>query len=254
MKIHITIALLATALLVLVTERAAGQATILLQHSGATDPATEGFSYFGQRSLSGPVINDLGMNAWMTATGAGGGPAYYTQTLTPQQQAELGGASWDLSVTLRVVQSPPPADTYVQFDTGSMAYGMAFSINANGDPVVDSYTLTGAGSTYNNYQLIYDASTETASLWVNNVEVNSDQPGFAYNYPAQLSWGEENQGGPYQANWNSVSLEITPEPSAISLLLLGGGFFNLCSHPQQKEFSASKVRLTMEAQMKTPNL
>lgn len=223
MKIHINIASLATAFLVLAIEQAAGQGTIILQHSGATDPTTEGFSFSGQRGLSGPVINNLGMNAWITATSAGDGPAYYTQILTPQQQAELAGASWDLSVTLRVVQSPDPVDTRVAFDLGSMAYWLSFSVNANGDPVVGPYTLTGAGSTYNNYQLIYDASTETASLWVNNVEVNSDQPGFAYNYPAQLSWGEENQGGPYQANWSLVSLEITPEPSAISLLFLGGG-------------------------------
>lgn len=224
MKFHINIASLATALLVLAIKQAAGQETSLLLHSGATDPTTEGFSFYSQGGLSGPVINDLGMNAWMTATVAGGGPAYYAQILTPQQQAELAGASWDLSVTLRVVKSPDSVDTRVAFDLGSMAYWLSYSVNASGDPVVDSYTLTGAGSTYNNYQLIYDASTETASLWVNNVEVNSDQPGFAYNYPAQLSWGEENQGGPFQANWSSVSLEITPEPSAISLLFLGGGF------------------------------
>lgn len=224
MKTQLNISsLLAVLFIALMINSTYGQGILVIQHLGANDPTSEGFTLNNNGSV-GPIIGDLGMNAWVTETTNHGGPVFYQQTLTSQQQTALAGANWDLSVTLRVLQSPLAGDTSVQLDTGSMAYGLFFSVNASGDPVVGPYTLTGAGSTYNNYQLIYDASTEMASLLVNNVDEINNITGTAYTYPAQLTWGE-NQGGPFQANWNLVSLSITPEPSTASLIFLGSVVF-----------------------------
>ena len=80
---------------------ALGQSTLIFQHSGATDPLTEGFDKALAPGNGYPVINDMGANAWVTP-GISNLNVFYSYVLTPQQQAESAGAGWTLSADLRI--------------------------------------------------------------------------------------------------------------------------------------------------------
>jgi len=227
MKAQLNISpLLAASFIVAIIDSTYGQATLASQHLGSADPTTEGFSLstFGNPQV-GPVTN--AMKAWSVRVSNSDGAGYY-QYLTPQEQTELGGADWTLSLTTQIIFANL-GEVVAVFYTGSQLFGLGFGTNSRGDPVVQSesvgqptYTVSGVGSSYNNYQLIYDAGTGTASLWVNgiqrvgNIAGISESPGVA-----EVGWGASEQAGGSQANWNLVSLEIVPEPSAMSLIFLG---------------------------------
>lgn len=182
---HMSITLSIAVLLLAATGSALAQGTIVLQHSGATDPATEGFS-FGGSGLVGPVINDLGMDAWITAVSAPNQSTGYFQSLTAQQNAQLTGSDWVMSLTLRVVESPPVlGNNWVSFGTGPCTFDLFFGSESDGDPFVTVYNilntsdnqqfvLQGGGPGYHNYQLVYSAALDTADLWVDGVQRLSD--------------------------------------------------------------------------------
>jgi len=208
---------------------AAGQGAILIQHSGATDPTSEGFSLSGA-GVTGPVLDDMGVSAWIMQT-TNGSPLNYLQTLTPIQQSEIGGANWDLSATVRSVQYTHTGR--VQFSAGPEgAFFLNFGVDTKGDPTVSvtsdlsrpTFVLTNRGSTYNTYQLLYEAADNSASLWVNGVrEVNNIKGDSSYSSSYWgVDWGESQSPFGMQANWNSVFL-TTPEPSPAALLFLGSG-------------------------------
>ena len=214
----------------LVTEvvPALGQGTLIVQHSGATDPLTEGWNGFGGY----PITNDLGVNAWSMPEPSNLGDGYQHDT-TSQEQAGLSSAGWIFSINARVATSNAPLGQLGYFDAvlwGSPAAiaVLFFGSTTNGDPIVrlkygsisDTITLTGAGSTYNLYQLQYDVSMDTASLWINGVDYLSNIPLTNQNI-VTVAW--EGGGSPAyeRVNWNLVSLEITPEPSTMTLFGLG---------------------------------
>ena len=203
---------------------ALGQGTLIVQHSGATDPVTEGFQNLGPGS-GYPVINDMGVNAWVTpgATNQHVGFLYF---LTPQQEAASAGASWILSADLKIATTNSPADFLLYMD-GSI--GLNFGSDSNGDQYViygpgSAGRVTLPGSNYNDYQLRYDASAEAMSLWINGAEyANNIYTNEHDAYLYEVGWGGGVDGGLNPlANWNLVSLTI-PEPSSAALVLLGGG-------------------------------
>ncbi len=206
-----------------------------MQHLGATDPVTEGFAFGGALDAVGPVYGDLGLDAWRTSVTTT--LSRYTQLLTPEQQAQAVGADLLMSVTLRIVQglSPPAGNTWAGFAQGSALFALNFGATTNGDPFVSfgnagatpMFVLEGSGSTYHNYQLRYDATSGTASMWVDDIERFNGIAGIPGYSGWGLTWGE-GQGGISEANWNYISLEIIPEPS--SLALLGCGAVLLAGH------------------------
>jgi hypothetical protein len=227
MKTHPKILILCASLFASAFSLAFGQGTLIVQHSGATDPATEGFSLSDLSGGSvGPVTNDLGMNAWATDIPQRGFVGYI-DSLTPLQQSETVGANWILSATLRDLQSGVLPNTFIEL-TASDTYYMYIGSEINGDPYVNGsrsnpvFVLNGGGGGYHNFQLVYSAATTEVSLWVDGV----DQIPDFFQTPAtgisQIEFGE-GQGGYSSDNWNSVFLEIVPEPSAVSLSFLGGG-------------------------------
>ena len=203
-----------------------GQGTPVIQHFGYADPTTEGFSMstFGNPQV-GPVINT--MNAWSVRVSNSDGVDYY-QNLTPQEQTELGEDDWTLSLTLQIFSAKLGGGVNASVFTGSELFMLQFATNSSGDPMIQSetlghptYTLSGVGSSYNNYQLIYDAGTETAEMWVDGVERISGIAGLSESPgTANVGWGAGEQAGGSQANWSMVSLSV-PEPSTVSLILLG---------------------------------
>ena len=233
---------------------AQGQGTLIVQHSGYNNPITEGFSGGG---LVGGVTNDLGYDAWFTTCqylNSASGYSYYGNDLT--------GLSWELSIVMRVVTTNVQAGRFsATFDTGSEGFLFEFGSLTNGDPELELagasyspvYILNGAGSTYNTYQLLYDAASDTASLWINGAEQLGDIVGYGTSHQPLLSWGGGYQGpGSIQANWNLVSLEVIPEPSSLCLLGLGGLVCALFFRKRQPTtFTSTPSRLTMITQMKT---
>jgi len=211
-----------------------GQGAILFQHFGSADPTAEGFSLnIGNGTSVGPATNDFGMNAWKTASTSGGSAIFdYQQLLTPQQQAQVTASDWMLSVTLRMVQ-PSGSIGYpeVLFDTGSQYFSLDFGTDGNGDPLVRAgtsslspvYTITGAGSSYNNYELVFNSVGNVASLWVDGVDRIDNIGGHSSSSSPGFYWGT-GQGAltPFQDYWNLVSLSV-PEPSSVGVLLLGSG-------------------------------
>lgn len=230
MKTYPKSLILCASLFVSAFSLAFGQGTLIAQHSGATDPATEGFTLGGgSTGQVGAVINDLGFNAWST-TVANSSVGYGCSI------EDLTGLSWELTGTLRIINSPNQQGGGFNIDlmTASEQYELVFGSIANGDPyvrVVGSslspvYILNNAGSTYNTYQLLYDAASDTADLYINGAEQLENIAGGTYSeFPLSpsLSFGGGNQGPTSQANWNLVSLETTPEPSTVSLIMFGGG-------------------------------
>jgi hypothetical protein len=230
----IKLSLLATIFIAVGVGPTCGQGVTIFQHSGDNNPLNEGFllASYGNPQLS-PVINDLGVNAWSVRM-TGSDAAQYSQTATAQQTALIDASSWDLSITLRILTAPttPSQGILVDFETGTERFGILFGEESNDDPLVQVggsslspvFVLNGAGSTYNNYQLIYDSTTDTAELWINGVEEISDVvSGPNITSFASLSWSDYQHLNSMDANWSLVSLQIVPEPSPSWLFLLGSG-------------------------------
>lgn len=201
------------------------QGTLLVRHSGSANPTSEGFfvySSYGSPQL-GAVTNDMGLDAWSMRLSSAG--INYRHAIT-----DLSGLDWRLSVSLRVVEDSISSRVFsVGLDTGQHTFGLSFGLNSEGDPSVrlsgsslsPEFVLQGAGSAYVNYELFYNAATGSAGLWVNGVERVSDMSGAPGYSPAFGFGGGFQNPANLQANWNLVSLEIIPEPSAWALLACG---------------------------------
>lgn len=232
MKINFNIFTIFVIFLIFATKLVHGQGVIIVQHSGYNNPTTEGFSSSGAGQVGG-VTNDLGYNAWTTHW------AYDSSRAYSASIGNIADVDWILSVTVRIAATnATPGEFSAGVVTGASTapfFNLDFGADSNGNPLVATggasgyqyqYDVTGAGSTYNNYQLDYDAGTETASLWINGTEELSGIAGQFGPTSASFGWGGNSSfqtGGTSQANWNLVSLGIVPEPSALSLIALGSG-------------------------------
>jgi hypothetical protein len=216
MKLHSR--LFGLAFFLAASQLAAGQGTLIAQHSGSANPTAEGFSLSGFGTPQcGPVANDQGLNAWSTVVS--NSSAQYGEFL-----GSLTGQDWLLTVTLRVVTTNLGVGAFdVVINTGSSFFGLGFGSDAYGNQT--TYGITnGGGSIYNTYELLYNSTSDTASLWINGVEQRSAIQGQYSSGQASLGWGGGSQGpASFQCNWNLVSLQITPEPSSAAVLLLGSG-------------------------------
>ena len=225
MKSHSNILLLVAVLSAFAVRLVHGQGTIIAQHFGFNNPTNEGFALYAHYQYASPpvsgIANDLGYNAWVTGNWPYG--LLYSNNI-----GNVSSENWTLSVTVRVLPTGTvPKIFFANVDTGSSQYGLGFGSDINGDQIVGigstNFTLYG-GSTYNNYQLIYSSDTGTASLWINGTEELTGIVPQPDSSPASLEWGENDFQAPsQQANWNLISLEVTPEPSTVSLIILGGG-------------------------------
>jgi len=219
-----------------------GQGTIIAQHIGSNNPTSEGFVLYANYQYASPpvggIANDLGYNAWVTGNWPYG--LLYSNNI-----GNMSSENWALSVTVRVLPTGTvPEIFFANVDTGSSQYGLGFGSDINGDQIVSigstKFTLNG-GSTYNNYQLIYSSDTETASFWIDGTEELSGIVPQPDSSPASLEWGENGFQAPsQQANWNLVSLEVTPEPSAVSLIILGSGFLIYVRNRNKKNSAPTK--------------
>jgi hypothetical protein len=218
-----------------------GYSELVFQHSGSTDPVSEG--WLPSSNLGSPVgditagpINDSGTQAWYVddSSTAIGSTLFYGQSPTENQINEAKSSGWVLSIQLRVVDAPDSPDTsvFAAYRYDNTDYHLAFGAEADGDPIVRlltasndtgiDYTLQNSGGGYHLYQLVYDPVASSADLFVDGVERLSDYTGYSLSTSPVVLWGGGASTSTGHGNYNSVQLDVIPEPASPILMIAGG--------------------------------
>jgi hypothetical protein len=230
--------------------------TIIIQHQGATNPTTEGFTLwpFNGGISSGGILNDMGLPAWsITSTAPGSQQALYLGSFTSDQQTALQTTQgFTMSLEARAVSGPvysgpsnePIVAGIVGF--GSVRYDLELGLDANGNTVallasnvitnadgsfsIPGVSVTLSGNGYHLYQLAYNPTTQKADLFIDGVDRIQGYQGHSDNPFTGFLFGALNHG---TANFNLAKLETgfdvvtIPEPSSLlmgslsALTLLG---------------------------------
>jgi len=216
---------------------------LVASHSGQADPVTEGWTASAGSPPSGisvgAITNDggSGFDAWFVddnSTG-GGSSFFYSQTPTAAQLSQASTQGWKLTARLRVTDiddSPGTGSVFVQYGNGTTVFDMVFGSDSDGDPIVvlddgtvsggeiqgPSFTSEGSGGGYHLYELAFDATENSADLFVDGVERISDFTGFSFAVP-RVAFGGGSSADTGQGNYNLVQFTAIPEPSAF---LFGG--------------------------------
>ena len=225
--------------------------TVILSHSGATDPTTEGWALTQRANGTvGAVTNDsgLGVNAWKTVdtgTTTGSDLAYYdgSSALTPSALAEIATGGWAMRANLRVddlvadgynqqpdlapgfqvtlppVQLPGQPGTYFTMLLGSDSSGNpTVFLNGGWNNTPPSYgnansaTVTLSGSGYHLYD-VEGHPTGLVDLYVDGTKVISNFNVWSNaTWPSAIQWGCEDTPGIGAGYFNSVQFETAPAP------------------------------------------
>ena len=194
-------ALSASGVMIAVT---AANAAGVIKQAGKQDPTTNGFTVVTccGSGAGGAGEKDKGTPVWAMGGGDTADQFGYSRAPTAAQTKTIAKKGFVLTVVERVIQASAPAYdpaspiiiSAADLDDGKVRWEMDVGVNAAGDPVVvlpnsddnsgpgnsidsygASYVLTGAGSSYNKYQLVVKAGT--ASLYVNGQQVLSGYTG-----------------------------------------------------------------------------
>ena len=208
--------------------------SIIIQHNGSIDPTTEGFSAAsccGPSTVS-PINNDLGESAWsIKGDDISSQVLYFSGPFTSSQKQTILNNGFVLSTKIRVIggatytPSKPFVTAQSQIDLGSIRFDMAWSIDSNGDTVVvlpdsfgfesglliaygQSYTLTGSGSSYHLFELVYNPYTQSATLFIDGVVRLSGFGGSSqYLDDSGVRWGT-GRADYGQANFSKIQFSI----------------------------------------------
>jgi len=123
----------------------------------------------------------------------------------------LGSLRWDIGIGL-----DSGGDTVAVLPNTVDGFGPGTSVREFGS----SYTLTGSGSTYNSYELVFDPNTDTAALWVNGTQVLTDYTGdTSYVGNDGLVVGGVSGG---QVNFSFAELTVASSPPPVPEPATGG--------------------------------
>ncbi len=218
----------------ILTSATASNAATVIKQMGEKDPTKSGFDVVTccGSGAAGVGKKDNGVPVWAMGGGDTADQFAYARALTTAQANTIAKKGFVLTVVERVIQGSAPAYTQStpttigdsNLDNGQVRWEIDVGINADGDPVVvlpntndnagpggavesygASYVLTGAGSSYNKYQLVVKSGT--ASLYVNGNRVLTGYTGntsFVGDLGLVFS---VNSGG--EANYNLVDLTST---------------------------------------------
>jgi hypothetical protein len=214
--------------------------TILVQHSGATDPTTEGWDLNGDDSQASALTPDTGygVDAWATADTMSTNCRYQVAPTSEQVNNALT-KGYTFSATMRLPDADMPlndiAVMYVKLSDGTngQRYVIRFETDSNAIPTLHiwnslhdwgtSYTLSSAG--YHTYAIVHDGSTGKADLLVDGSVVMDDMSPDLDDPDSKFFFGNDNSGSTdYQSNWSAAEFSVVPEPATLSLLCLGGVF------------------------------
>jgi len=219
-------------------------AELLFQHSGNTDPISEGWapSGIGATGISvGAVTDDqgTGTNAWFVydTSLALDSTNRYTATPTLGQKDTAKALGWTLRMNLRVVDNNDSVDTSVSMGyniPGEIAYTLDVGSEANGDPIIQLYTsatggrtdpitLSGIGNGYHLYEMVFDANTTTVSVKVDGVTYETGYVGYTEPVGADGAWwGSAQSDATGKGHYNLVEFQIATSTSVIPTVVVHG--------------------------------
>lgn len=237
------------AAMIVAVSAASGQATILFQHSGSADPATEGFEWQGYES-TGKSVNDGGVQAWNIA----GEDLLdrYNQSLSAVQSQMLS-QGWYLDVTMRKVlstDSPGALGGYIEVSNGSRTYNLAVGSWANDlyvyqsdggynvDPQIYNGNGGGTGTNWHTLRLVVAPNATVSSpahFYVDgNYQCDVTPKAFgAGETPTRFVWGATGGYNGYttNTNWAGVLLSTgTPIPEPATRVVLASATLSLLAY------------------------
>lgn len=214
------------------------RAALLIKHEGATNPNTEGFTFFGGSGsfTNTPVAPDgsTGFNAWKIHSADGASFAFQTHTWTPSELTSISTLPRLVQMRLRVVDPNDAVDAGMLafWSFSGKEYFVGFGSNASGEPIVglgdnffsysQQYTVTGAAGQYVLYELTDYDTDGTFRLFVNRIDTGLQFSGTT-STETRAGFGDGSGSGGHNghANWNLFLLDV-PEPSAVALIGVAG--------------------------------
>jgi hypothetical protein len=226
-------------------------AGFIISHAGTTDPTTEGFvgqASNGAPSDFGPIANDLNLPTWRIAgTAQASQYTYISGQFSASQKADIAQDGFTMTVVVRILaglapaydQSHPVLIGAADVNIGAIRYELDLGLNDIGDTVAilatnldtkgpgsstetfgQSYTLTGSGSSYNTFALVYDPVSQSADLLVNGVQQLGGYTGYTASFIKDdgLHFAAASGG---QADFSFVQVYSVPEPCSLALLGIG---------------------------------
>jgi len=234
-----------------VISSAAVQADVILQHSGKTNPTTEGFSLHGG---GGSGVTDTSVSPSVDAWNITGGMNRYVADLSADADTLANG--FVASMKVRDALTPDSATDFgIYFEVslqptgqGSKSITLLVGSDSSGNPVLYQSTPAGSttsqitlsgitGSGYHDYQLLFDASVSTtyAKLYVDGTyqaDITPTDNNSEWGVTSRFVWGSSDGAAVADAYWASASLSTIPEPS--SMLLFVTGCFGLLAYAWRK--------------------
>jgi hypothetical protein len=233
-----------TATAVLLLAGAAPAAIIHVSHSGATDPATEGFTFLtgsNWNDTSEAVTNDPvgGLDAWKIADADADGTndtGRFDAAIDPSVDSLAASNGWVLRTRARAVSSNGVAANFISYGDSNFngRHTLDLGVDGSGNAVV-TVNFTGGNESYNTgksgyvlYELVRDPNEDPSNvvdLFVDGSEVLSNVAAGTFDQN-NLLFGDQTSGSTGGANYNLVEFQtgttIIPEPASLVLLLLGG--------------------------------
>jgi hypothetical protein len=198
-------------------------AQVVIQHFGAIDPETEGFTRSAGGDVQiGPVFEDLGYDSWKIHSRTHQEFASYFSRLHALEEQAALEYGWSVSSRVRFVELTNYTTVNWEFTVGGVRFRVAVdATEGNGIVVrgdgIDPFSFDGVPTAYHDYLLAYDAVSETAALWINGVQQVTGILGFQSTVPATIHFGATGESITY-AHWHEFTLAIVPEPATLSLL------------------------------------
>ena len=229
-----------------------GQTQIIAQHSGASDPTTESWTYLKSgptTPIIGPVTNDQnsGVDAWSVALSStstnvteavylGGSPTNVNAALTN---------GWELTANLRFPVLPQNSFFFINLNLspliGSLTptgYALIFSPGQGGLTYELSSSIIGGmihgtappallsdPTDYHLFQIQYDPVSKSADLFIDGSQKISNFVGTVGDNSPIVEWTMSTSStatpNVCQVNVNYLQLAVVPEPSTLTLLALG---------------------------------
>jgi hypothetical protein len=149
-----------------------GTAAIARERIGNTNPSTAGFIAVG--GPGGGPVSDNGVDAWQVIGGAGGDG--YGYALLEAEKVAAYSNGWRLTAVARVLNGNGFAN--VDFGNGRRRFDINLIKTGDGNTLVrlnnsvppgPSPEYTVQGTDYHTYELVFDPTTQTATLFIDGV-------------------------------------------------------------------------------------
>jgi len=218
------------------------QGAMVVTHTGANDPTTEGFTLSNPSSTNSASAltpdGTTGLDAWQIVdndSGASNAFILYEHTLTGSQLTDATNDGWRLSAKVRVPNADETPGAAIGFDFffDGKFFRVALGSTAGGDTLVDVLASNGTftnvdtltGLNYHDIVLDYDPVADEVDLLIDNTLAANNLAGFTPGGsppPGRLRFGSLSSTDTGTGNWNQVQFTIVPEPASLALLGLGG--------------------------------